>query len=59
MSVACLLIFLIINKMRLDIDPDSLTQKALWLAQTTHDHDFLSIKQDLESWIGSHLIATD
>lgn len=55
-SVACLLVFLIINGKKMKISPDALTEKALWLAQTTHGHSFEDIKQGLEIWVESHIV---
>ena len=51
MSVACLIIFLLTNGKLLQIDPSDLAEKALWLAKTTHSHNFDEIKKDLEQWI--------
>ncbi len=56
MSVACLLVFLGINNMKLAVSADELTEKALWLASTTHEHGFSEIKDALEKWIKSHLV---
>lgn len=55
LSVACLVIFLIINNKNLKVTPDELTEKALWLAKTTHNHDFDQIKQELTDWIKTNL----
>jgi death-on-curing protein len=52
MSVACLNVFLRINGKELAVTPDELTAKALWLAETTHTHDFDEVKQELVDWIG-------
>jgi death-on-curing family protein len=56
LSVACLIIFLIINGKDLNVTQDEMTSKALELAKTTHDHPFETIKNDLESWIDRNLI---
>jgi len=47
----CLSVFLILNNRVLTISPDELTNKALWLARTSYDHDFNEIKIELEKWI--------
>jgi death-on-curing protein len=54
MSTLALLVFLTINKRALDIAPDELTKKALWLANT-ESLEFLAIKDELARWIGEHL----
>jgi death-on-curing protein len=56
LSVACLIIFLIINGKDLNVTQDEMTAKALELAKTTHDHPFEGIKNDLENWINHNLI---
>ena len=50
-SVLCLSVFLEANGKELNVSADELTKKALWLAQTTHTHNFDDIKQELEEWI--------
>ena len=54
-SVLCLSVFLEANGKELSVPADELTKKALWLAQTTHTHNFDDIKQELESWIGQNI----
>jgi death on curing protein len=54
MSTACLLVFLDINGKRLNVSPDELTQKALWLANTS-SQDFQTIKSELILWLASHI----
>lgn len=54
MSTACLLVFLGINGKQLDVSPDELTEKALWLANTSAS-EFQTIKAELADWIDSHL----
>ncbi len=49
--MACLSIFLIINGRQLTASPDELTEKALWLAETTPHEDFDQIKMELIKWI--------
>ncbi len=56
MSVACLLVFLRINGKRLAVTEDELTKKALWLAETTHTHDFQAVKQDLQEWLKQYIV---
>lgn len=51
MSVMCLSVFLILNERILTASPDELTLKAVWLANTSYDHDFSEIKVELERWI--------
>jgi len=55
MSIATLLVFLFINHKRLSISEDALTDKAIWLAETTHSHDFDEIKLGLEEWIAGNM----
>jgi len=55
MSTLCLLVFLAINDKWLQMPPDELTAKALWLANTP-SLDFPRIKQELAEWIREHLI---
>ena len=54
-SVACLAIFLFINNKILVASEDEITEKALWLAKTTHEHNFEEIKEDLNEWIRSNI----
>lgn len=54
-SVACLIIFLFLNDKEIKVGPDALTEKALWLAQTTQGHSFEDIKNELENWIEAHI----
>lgn len=54
MSTLCLLVFLGINEKELDVAPDELTAKALWLANTS-SLDFPQIKTELVGWITLHL----
>lgn len=56
LSVACLTIFLILNDKFLNTAPGELTEKALWLANTTHEHDFIQIKNNLIDWIQRRLV---
>ena len=56
MSVLTLLVFLGINQKKLNITPDELTEKALWLAKKTHEHDFIQLKNELEQWLRSHIM---
>ena len=55
MSVACLIIFLLINNQELNVSPNDMTQKALELAKTTHDDKFSDVKKELEEWIERNL----
>lgn len=55
MSTLCLLVFLGINEKWLDVSPDALTEKALWLANTS-SLEFPNIKQDLVAWVREHMI---
>ncbi len=57
MSVLCLLVFLGINNMKLGVTTDELTEKALWLANTTHEHSFPEIKDNLEKWIRENIVS--
>ena len=50
-SVLCLSVFLEANGKELSVSADELTKKALWLAQTTHTHNFDGVKQELGEWI--------
>jgi len=54
MSVMCLLVFLAINDKLLKVPADELTQKALWLANTS-SLEFPVIKAELAAWIRDHL----
>ncbi|OGN30874.1 MAG: hypothetical protein A3I92_02780 [Candidatus Yanofskybacteria bacterium RIFCSPLOWO2_02_FULL_43_10b] len=54
-SVLCLSVFLEANGKELSVSADELTKKALWLAQTTHAHNFDDVKQELEEWIRSNI----
>lgn len=56
LSVACLVIFILINNKKFNSSPEELTQKALWLANTTHEHDFIEIKENLENWIRERVV---
>jgi len=56
MSVACLIIFLLINGKLLKVDPNEMTKKALELAKTTHTHPFKDVKNELENWIKNNLV---
>ena len=56
MSVACLLVFLIINDYTLDVTPEELRNKALDLA-TSDTKDFQDIKENLSIWIGEKIIS--
>ena len=56
MSTLCLLVFLGINGKTLDVSPDELTEKALWLANTA-SLDFPEIKAELIAWIRAHLVG--
>lgn len=55
MSTLCLIVFLGINNKLLQLAPDELTAKALWLANTP-SLDFPVIKTDLAAWIAERLI---
>jgi len=55
MSTLCLLTFLLINGASLDVSPEELTAKALWLARVEAE-DFPTIKMELVSWITEHVI---
>ena len=54
MSTLSLLVFLRINGKQLDVSPDELTKKALWLA-LTDPLEFPAIKHELVEWIRGHL----
>lgn len=56
MSTLCLLVFLEINGRSLEVMPDALTDKALWLANTA-SLDFQAIKSELIDWIRSNTKA--
>jgi len=53
MSTLCLIVFLAVNNRRLNVAPDELTQKALWLANTD-SLEFPAVKQDLAQWLRDH-----
>ena len=55
MSTLCLLTFLLMNNASLNVSPDELTAKALWLA-SAKAMEFPAIKTELVSWIAEHLI---
>jgi prophage maintenance system killer protein len=55
LSTLRLLTFLIGNDTQLEVSPQELTEKALWLATAEAD-DFPAIKAHLVSWIEGHLI---
>lgn len=57
MSTLALLVFLSINNRTLDIVPNELTEKALWLANT-ESLNFPEIKAELSQWIREHLRET-
>src|SRR6202050_3404293 len=52
LSTLCLLTFLIGNDAQLDVSPQELTEKALWLATAEAD-DFPATKAHPASWIDS------
>lgn len=54
MSTLCLLTFLLFNGAGLNVTPEDLTAKALWLA-TVEALDFPAVKSELVSWIADHL----
>jgi death-on-curing protein len=56
MSTLALLVFLDINGRQLDVAPDELTAKALWLAKTA-SLDFPEVKDELTGWIREHLTS--
>lgn len=53
MSTLCLIVFLAVNGRTLDVVPDELTAKALWLANTD-SLEFPAVKEDLVRWIHAH-----
>lgn len=55
MSTLCLLVFLGMNGKTLNVSPDALTEKALWLANTDAAQ-FEGIKHELVRWIRNHLV---
>ena len=55
MSVACLIIFLLLNKKELTVSQAELTAKAEWLAKTTHPDSVHEIKEHLIKWIESSM----
>ncbi len=54
MSTLALVVFLRINGYGLEVPPDDLTEKAIWLAKT-ESLDFPDIKAGLIEWIQQHL----
>ena len=54
MSTLCLLVFRGLNGKALDVPPDELTKKALWLANTS-SLEFPAIKSELVQWIAAHV----
>jgi death on curing protein len=50
LSIACTVIFLIINGIELSVDVDAMTRKALEIANSDPS-DFEQVKQDLTEWI--------
>jgi death-on-curing protein len=58
MSTACLLTFLLINGVTLNVSPEELTATALWIA-TVDALEFPAIKVELVSWISGHLVRVD
>lgn len=54
MSTLALVIFLGINNKMLNVEPDDLTKKALWLANTP-SLDFPKIKESLVEWIEENI----
>jgi len=50
-------VFLDFNDKRLEVDPDELTAKALWLANSA-SLEFPQIKAELVAWIEQHLVDT-
>ncbi len=55
MSALSLFVFLGINGKTLDVSPDELKIKTLWLANTA-SLDFPQVKADLVQWIEEHLM---
>ena len=55
-SVACLLVFLLINDKFLKAAPGELAEKALWVARTSFEHEFADIKESLERWIRARIV---
>ena len=53
-SLACLIIFLESNNMKLNITQDEATNKALEIAQSD-SNDFQNVKKELEDWIRKNL----
>lgn len=58
MSTLSLLVFIGLNNYELDVPPDELTQKALWLAKS-ESVEFPAIKEDLVAWIRAHIHKAD
>ena len=56
LSTLCLLTFLIGNNAQLEVSPQELTEKALWLATAEAD-DFPATKAHLAAWIERHLMG--
>ncbi len=54
MSTLCMIVFLGINGKQLDVPPDELTKKALWLALSS-SLEFMAVKAELVQWIADHL----
>ncbi len=54
MSTLCLIVFLAVNNRVLDVTPDELTTKALWLANT-NSADFPTVKDELVGWLRQHV----
>jgi len=54
MSTISFLVFLSLNEQRFTVNPDELTNKALWLARTKSE-DFLEVKKDLAKWIRENI----
>jgi len=53
MSTLSLIVFLAVNDRMLNVAPDELTEKALWLANTD-SLEFQAVKQDLTLWLRDH-----
>lgn len=56
MSVISLVVFLAINLKKLGVGQDEMRDKALWLAKTTHEHDFDELKAGLVRWIDTNMV---
>lgn len=59
LSVACLVIFLMLNGKVLKVEPNEMTEKALELAKTSHEHHFGLVKSGLEAWIRDRMVDSD